>query len=102
MGKKKKYKHDIGDILGSWDDSLGEPQFIIATVIDRGLSTYNNQPYYMIEWSDRQNKTSPTDEMSVTNAKELLEIYKVNPTYEYASEFIKQKYNGIYGNKKKK
>lgn len=98
--KKKKFKHDIGDILGSWDDSIGEPRFIIAIVIDRGYSTYNNQPYYMIEWNDRQHKTSPTDEESVTNAKELLELYKENPTFEFASEFIRKKYNGIYGNKK--
>jgi len=44
----------------------------------------------MIEWNDKQNKISPTDEMSVTNAKELLEVYKENPSFEYAEEFIKK------------
>ncbi len=103
MRKKiRKFKHEIGDILGSWDDNTSEPRFFLATIVDRGISTYNGEPYYMIEWNDKQNKISPTDEASVTNAKELLEVYKINPTFDFASEFIKQKYNGIYGNKKKK
>ena len=104
MGKTKnyKFKHEIGDLLGSWSDETDSPTFFVAWIVDRGVSTYNNEPYYMIEWNDRQHKISPTDEMSVTNAKELLEIYKANPTFEYAQDFIKNKYNNFYGNKKKK
>lgn len=94
--KKRKFKHEIGDILGSWTDDTDPPSFITAIIVDRGVSSYNSEPYYMIEWSDRECKTSPTDELSVTNAKELLDLYIANPSYEYASEYIKKKYHGEY------